>query len=273
MVMAQCTAWTKRGVRCIKQTRAGHVCSVHTDYYENWLTTHPPIAGWRLDPSEEYRFQIEHGYVPISEDYVRALRNGSMCYDYYEYLTHLPHISWDCNLHMLSYLYRAYFTHILNSGSVESLDVYFANMFQNPTFYPGAFVARFILTLCHGVLHGNQVLYLSDAQTRATYTYILSHPLFEGWMYTDWCDRMLDHAKTIPSMYKANSLNIFLEILAEFKKEWRLKKQIRQRILREECMAVAWHPSRVVSWCIHESTKRRWTKLLPTLHDTASVDN
>lgn len=266
--MTQCSAWTKHGTRCQNRVRQTRTCFTHRRYYTNWFQKHPPIVDWRSHPSEEYTFQIEHGYVSVSEEYVQSIRNGRLYNAYYEYLVQLPHIRWDCNLKVLVSLYIAFLRR--TDGSEAHLDQFFQNMFHNPSFQPGTFLLRLILLIGIGTKQGFAD-FLTDDTIRTIYTSILSHPRFEGWMYTNWRDEFRN--KTEESEHSAfflRSCPLFLDILEKKRDAWFQETRTRCDTIRDELMVVAWHPTRVMDWCLYETQKHRWTRPTHIPHRTRS---
>ena len=248
--MEQCKAFTKQHRRCLKKSpHNSSVCSHHSDYYVTWFETHPPLQGWRLalDENEEYRFQIENGYVPITNEYLNTFQNWELN-DYYEYLLHLPHIKWDTNPKMVLMLMLAFLNQYegieINRANLE---YYFGRMFQNPSFCP----ANFLMRLIHVMDIKDRRLLHNFTQNRAEkiLACILHHPKFSGWLYMNWSETLISQLPSnsyIPSICK----------LLDTKKElWRLEKQHLRQGYEEELMEIAMNPTRVLDWYMDVESK------------------
>lgn len=235
----QCHAFTKHHTRCKKPVRNDKVCKLHTSYYEDWLTKHPPLTGWRLNlpEKEEYRFQIENGHVCITDSYLQTFR-GRELHDYYEYLVHLPHLRWDANMNMVTILIVTF----LRQLNFLDVDYYFGRMFQNPSFCPATFVARIIL--CLDIAKAKQVPLpdISVERKREVFAALLQHPRLEGWMYMYWYDHFF------PKLRNGSNIHIFCDVLRDKKQVWLSKQQEKCTGTKDELLEVALHPSRVLDW-------------------------
>lgn len=77
----RCLGFSKKDIRrCRLERRPGErTCQIHRNYYDNWLEKHPmfdwtnTVHGPTERQLEEYRFQVNGGHVPISEQYLATI--------------------------------------------------------------------------------------------------------------------------------------------------------------------------------------------------------
>lgn len=254
----QCCAWgrtTRR--RCkLKKQHDLNVCESHVAYYDNWLASHPPISGWRLggEAADEFRFQIERGFITVTPEYVRAIRNpairGHDYYsDFYEYLLRFPHIRPDDNKDLFVQLIRRYCYETL-LGVSGTLDMYFGNLFANPHFNP----TDFLIILANEL----QKVFIPNSPfvtTRDNITDILEqmllHPSFEPLAYNPELVKQV-YAK-IP--VGSHVLYLLTPQLEQLKALWYSTVKSKFYPMKEEFMAMTWHPDRLIDWCLDEEEK------------------
>lgn len=244
--MNQCTAFTKAHARCKKKASNNTVCKYHESYYDDWLSTHPPPNGWRLniEEKEEYKFQIENGHVTITNEYVQSFEEPEQS-DYYEYLLHLPQITCESNIRMLIYLIKSYLDqYSCITLSDQNLQYFFGNFFRNPHFSPLVFAARIIYVLDHESTR-------TEARIREIFTVLLESKEFAGMFYMNWIEKL---AKKLP---RSTHLPIFKEILEEKKANWCATLKKNRTNQNKEIEEVALMPERVVDWYLDWEMKHR----------------
>ena len=246
--MPQCTAFTVKHKRCVKEAN-DKTCQYHTTYYDNWLGKHPPPIAFRLqlDTKEEYTFQIEGNHVEITEAYVQSLDTMHMS-DYYEYLLHLPHLRWNCNRRMVNYLILNFLRQPEWIAICRlNLEYYFGNMFQNPSFSPPMFLK--LLLYCMQKRQTNQQRAYDILQC------FLHHPVFDGFMYMSWLQQIREN----------NPYFEYFEQIATCKQgEWRKAKQ-QANVHTTELEEIAMQPERVLDWYLDweqkEEIAKAWSQI------------
>ena len=247
----QCCAFTKKRARCKKKIVSNKVCQYHENYYEQWLETHPPLQGWRLDleEKEEYKFQIENGHVTITEEYVKNFENSGLS-DYYEYLTHLPHIGWDTNIRMVRSLLFSFIGQYESIIDIETVEYYFGRMIRNPSFCPAVMIARLIFVMDYKYREKpNSLRNISDIRKQEIFTALLQHPCFQGWFYMNWLEKL--HKNMAPG----KALHIFADTLSCRKDAWRKNRKECQTV-GDELLEVALHPTRCLDWYLDWENKK-----------------
>lgn len=250
--MVQCTAFTKTRRRCLNHAQLSGTCIRHSSYYINWLIKHPAPLGFRLDleEKEEYMFQIGNGYVLITEDYVKSLKHRDEA-DYYEYLLHLTHITWDSNMKMLLFLFLNFLNQdIMIPITRNNLEYYFSNMFRNPSFCNPTFVMRLLHTIDEKRRTPTMFPNLTENRIVEVLECIINHPVFEGFLYMYWLDELISKMPT------NNPLNIFIGIVKKKKQDWQNEKIKTNTNLSCELLKIAMSPDRVLDWYIDCETKK-----------------
>ena len=255
----QCSAWSKTARRrCkLKKQNGANVCETHTHYYDNWLANHPPISGWRLggEKADEFRFQVERGYVTIPAEYVQNIRNpGQRGHDYYsdfyEYLLRFHHIKPEDNIDLLNQLIRRFCYEIL-IGLPMTLDTYFGNLFTNPHFNPASF-CTVLTTELNKVFNPRSPFVASRDRVSDILETVLLHPAFEPLAYNP------NLVKTIYDTIPSTSAILYLLTpqLEQLKQLWKSTHASKFYSMKEEFIAKTWHPDRHIDWCLDEDEKR-----------------
>ena len=246
--MPQCTAFTVKHKRCVKEA-SDKTCLHHTTYYDNWFDKHPPPIAFRLqlDTKEEYKFQIEGRHVEITQAYVQSLDNMHMS-DYYEYLLHLPHIRWNCNRRMVNCLI---FNFLRQPEWIAvcrlNLDYYFGNMFRNPSFSPPMFL-KLLLSLM-------QRRQTNQQRACEILHCFLHHPVFDGFMYMSWLQYIREN-----TWY----FDYFEQIATCKQGEWRQAKQ-QANVHKTELEEIAMQPERVLDWYLDWEQRGEIAKAWPQI--------
>ena len=244
----RCNAWTKTTHRRCRLAKVdSRCCGLHTKYYDNWLEKHPPVSGFRWS-GDEFKHQVDNGFVHITNEYVAAIKNppqpGHDYYsEFYEYLTMLPHIRPDVNSVMLETLIRQ-FCYLKATGSSVGAETTFANLFANPHFDAVQFLA-IMASVCEKMLQPGHRWATSRDTVSRILEQVLAHTAFDCLIYIDGM---------IPKLYAAipagSAVRHLLEPQLATKKEtWYAVTKSRYSEMREEFTAATWHPDRVVKWC------------------------
>jgi hypothetical protein len=118
---SQCLAFGKTDIRrCRLETEHGSMtCFIHKHYYRDWFTTHPPFASmntFNQRKLNEYKFQLEHGYVIVSEHYLKGLTAWEN--EYYMFLLPYTFISPSVNPNCV----KIYLTTLLDPVFMEDFN-------------------------------------------------------------------------------------------------------------------------------------------------------
>lgn len=247
----RCNAWAKTTyARCRLAKVNWLTCPLHVKYYDDWLVNHPPVSAWdmRFCRGEEFKHQVENGFVHITNEYVAAIKNppqpGHDYYsDFYEYLMRLPHIRPDDNPVLFETLIRQYCYSKVTGSSVIP-DTVFANLFANPHFDAVQFLSVMASIIEKMLQPGHRWATNRDTVSRIL-EQVLAHTAFDCLVYIDGM---------IPKLWSfvpaGSAMRHLLEPQLSVKREtWYAVTKSRYSEMNEEFTAVTWHPDRVVKWC------------------------
>lgn len=244
----RCNAWAKTtGARCRLARMDGLTCPLHVKYYDNWLSEHPPISGWRWNGAE-FKHQVDNGFVHITNEYVAAIKNppqpGHDYYsDFYEYLMCQPHIRPDVNPVMFETLIRQ-FCYLKATGSPIGPETMFANLFANPHFDAVQFLSVMASIFEKMLQPGHRWSTTRNTVSRIL-EQVLAHTAFDCLIYIDG---MLP--KLWSSVPPGSAVYHLLEPQLVVKRQiWYTMICSRMNEIKEEFTAVTWHPDRVMDWC------------------------
>lgn len=244
----RCNAWAKTtGARCRLAKVDGLTCPLHVKYYDNWIKNHPPVSGFHWY-GDEFKHQVDNGFVHITNEYVAAIKNppqpGHDYYsEFYEYLTMLPHIRPADNPVLFETLIRQY-CYLKATGSSVGPEIVFANLFANPNFDAVQFLSVMVSIFEKMLQPGHRWATSRDMVSKIL-EQVLAHTAFDCLIYIDGM---------IPKLYAAipagSAVRHLLEPqLATKKDTWYAVTKSRYSEMREEFTAATWHPDRVMDWC------------------------
>jgi hypothetical protein len=258
----RCCAWTKRHERCRLALVTAKTCATHKNYYDGWLDRTAPVSGWRYRDVlvQEFRFQVEHGHVHVTNEYVQKIVNpplhGHDYYsDFYEWLLHLPHIKPKDNIPLYKELILR-FCILRTSGSAAAIDDFFGNLFRNPNFCPADFCIYLCSTFTQPAMRRWNIY--RDTMT-AIMEDILLHPAFDSLAYNPTLKEKIFREIDTTTFLSQCVSKLLSEQLGVQKQMWRQLTKSRFYHMKEEFIMRTWHPDRLFPWCFDEEEKGDFT--------------
>jgi len=255
----QCQAFTKEHRRCRLEIQDEGVCSIHRNYYTNWLHKHRPFSEVKLPTKRkmaEFDFQLKNKHVIITEHYCKALEGFNPLF--YEYLINTADINplWN-EVELESVFYR-----IINRVQYHS-DTWEIDQKRITAILTSPEVCKFIF---------KKIMYLSklwiitpdvDMMYRmksGRLLFLLGFLMPSGWkqmtgstFFMEELTKEVNKAQEMSNQREKQDILDFLEHLVkpaiiEFNKEKKMCQKAIQNVFKEELMMEMWKPSRVQKW-------------------------
>lgn len=261
----RCCAFTKSHVQCkLRKDKSGNFCFMHPNYFTDWFDQNPPLRGIRT-VCERIRSMhkevITNGYVEITQDLLCSLKSEPYAYvDYYVLCCQNPRVDpmWVPEMlhHAIAMMFRD--VYITRSTVAVAMKEWLLPLIRNPHMESREKQQQLLEILVHWsgrYLHTYRSL-TEDHIIQFWSIYV--HEADLGWCYPEMENRMRLAEKVLlkqegvdidAEVYRV-TIRIALEEIARPYELLKYYQKMRMSEIKEELIAVAWGPDRMMEWCM-----------------------